>query len=1077
MTVHHSRLLGQVLKIYLHHLLEWIRYTMDRLSVMKHVSEDVAGVLVDGSTLTTYVSNTLAIREDILCSVRGITALVAIDRAEQALNCGLENVPHLRYRSASTARNAAKLFRTSANLAVNMLRADLYGEEQLAELWNIARGLLDALLSKGSVTGTSLERADSLMLPPKPLRAYADLVACSATILPKSASTSCTERKLWACEIILTIAGHFKEHFLVNAEDVKRAFEARKGQHSADAIQYQLEATYRKEADEDAGADEVVASIFRNIAVQVTSPAVRTDLLSQLATLPPAQHYSTLMSNTVTQCASPFEYLRARASVGDALKVAGAAVRDFCEQHRTAHQGTRVERFAAKLQEQYAAAVSLVQSSPLFTQPSRDMLDEYRRLKRGIRLISLTAKEDWAFRQQCASEATAAEAQRKGGAAQAVLADSLAQAVVAMDEHMNGDVVTQWELASIAAIVYKRSEWRRLAHTFVQVADGLAVEVIRLKTAALNSEAVGRWEAGQLWRDAADMRVKIAHRMLTLSRDALSKLSAGTTAQQAADDTTLSHMTKFVRKFIQLAQLLDSEGATSVFTLQPGTEPLVTTTELLMCSVAHCKARCASLLNEGTTHLQACARYHADLEDLYDTYLSSVTRASKRLPAALEAQLLGLPEVGGTPQAQDSKTAPPWVATTLCGSSTLLLTVTDRSDLSPSVRGQVLCCVDQFALKLRPTIANIAAGTLLSPAGLAADLARPLTTAYIQAGWAALEGDLQLYTLFTTAIRYFDMAMNIYGEPGGKGWRTEFALPVADRVLNHALTARQLDSVPPSAGTQLTGQHSCAAEIEQTVWLLIQQAELGALCAAADRRNNSACCTKLRGLCDKARSMYQAAVSDEYEIATQQLTSRRDDGSDRQNLRRLEWHGARARECAKCYHEAAQALANSQTPPTLFRCLHSVARFTDDSYNVVPASLHSRIEPGRLARWFSNAVTALKQDPTDAAGNAWLRAAEKGQEVYDAEDRRVDGTLLDAGAAIALSLQDIAVAVEGQQTEQVAVLRAVVEQLEIVEVCILSANTADSQDEVNVLIATADVARSRVEELMKSSAEVQGADA
>jgi hypothetical protein len=982
----------------------------------------------------------------------------------------------LRYRSASIAWNAAKVFRMSANLAVNMLRADIYGEGQLAELWNIARGLLDALLSKGSVTGTTLERADSLMLPPKPLRAYADLVACSATNLSKSASTSCTERKLWACDIILTIAGHFKEHFLVNAEDVKRAFEARKRQHSADAIQYQLEATYRKEADEDAGADEVVASIFRNIAVQVMSPAVRADLLSQLATLPPSQNYSTLMINTVTQCASLFGYLRACASVGDALKVAGAAVRDFSEQHRTAHRGTRVELFAAKLQEQYAAAVSMVQSSPLFTRPSQDMLDEYRRLKRGIRLIPLTAKEDWTFRQLCAAEATAAEAQRKDGTAQTVVAVSLAQAVAAMDEYMNGDVVTQWELASIAAIVYKRSEWRRLAHTIVQVADGLAVEVIRLNTAALNSEAVGRWEAGQLWRDAADMRVKIAHRMLTLSRDALSKLSAGTTAQQAADDTTLSHMTKFVRKFIQLAQLLDSEGATSVFTFQPGTEP-VTTTELLMCSVAHCKARCASLLNEGTTHLQACARYHADLEDLYDTYLSSVTRASTRLPAAMEAQLLGLPEAGGTPQAQDSKTAPPWVATILCGFSALLLTVTDRSDLSASVRGQVLCCVDQFALKLRPMIANIAAGTLPSPPGLAAELARPLSTAYNQAGWAALEGDLQLYTLFTTAIRYFDMAMNIYGEPGGKGWRTEFALPVADRVLNHALTAKQLDSVPPSAGTQLSAQHSCAAEVEQTVWLLIQQAELGALCAAADRRNDSACCTKLRGLCDKARSMYQAAVSDEYEIATHRLNSRQDDGSDRQNLRRLEWHGEGARECAKCYHEAAQALANSQTPPALSRCLQSVARFTDDRYNALPASPHSRIEPGRLARWFGNAAAALMQDLTDATGNAWLQAAEKGQEVYDAEDRRVDAALLDAGAAIALSLQDIAVAIERQQTEHVTVLHAVAEQLEIVEVCILSASTADSQDEVNVLIARADLARSRVEELVKSRAEMQRADA
>jgi hypothetical protein len=113
----------------------------------------------------------------------------------------------------------------------------------------------------------------------------------------------------------------------------------------------------------------------------------------------------------------------------------------------------------------------------------------------------------------------------------------------------------------------------------------------------------------------------------------------------------------------------------------------------------------------------------------------------------------------------------------------------------------------------------------------------------------------------------------------------------------------------------------------------------------------------------------------------------------------LQWHSADARECAKCFHEAAQAFADPQTPPALARCLQSLAHFTEVSQNALPDSLFSRIGPERLLRWFSNAATELKQDPTDAAGNLWLRAAEMGQEVYEAEDRGADVALLDARAA------------------------------------------------------------------------------
>jgi hypothetical protein len=66
---------------------------------------------------------------------------------------------------------------------------------------------------------------------------------------------------------------------------------------------------------------------------------------------------------------------------------------------------------------------------------------------------------------------------------------------------------------------------------------------------------------------------------------------------------------------------------------------------------------------------------------------------------------------------------------------------------------------------------------------------------------------------------------------------------------------------------------------------------------------------------------------------------------------------------------------------------------------------------------------------------------------------------------------DIAVAVSAKQMEQVVLQQAVLEQLEVVGSCILSSSTAESEDKVNALFATADLARSQLEELVKTSAE------
>jgi hypothetical protein len=174
MTEGQSQLLGQVLKVYLNHALECTTVMLARLTSTKYPSGHVPTVLHDGNKLKRYIRSTLDTAETILCSVKGVTALVAIGRAEQALSCAIESAQSFRPSSAD-AKSAATLLRKSANLAVNMLLADYRGETELAETWNVARGLLDAVLYAGVGTGSSLGHASSLSLPCRPVHVPGDL--------------------------------------------------------------------------------------------------------------------------------------------------------------------------------------------------------------------------------------------------------------------------------------------------------------------------------------------------------------------------------------------------------------------------------------------------------------------------------------------------------------------------------------------------------------------------------------------------------------------------------------------------------------------------------------------------------------------------------------------------------------------------------------------------------------------------------------------------------------------------------------------------------------------------------------
>jgi hypothetical protein len=319
-------------------------------------------------------------------------------------------------------------------------------------------------------------------------------------------------------------------------------------------------------------------------------------------------------------------------------------------------------------------------------------------------------------------------------------------------------------------------------------------------------------------------------------------------------------------------------------------------------------------------------------------------------------------------------------------------------------------------------------------------------------------GDLKRCSLFRAAVEQYEKAHNDHSEATQTRQLTDLPLLVADRVLDHALATKDLPRQPASTNAPVQGTSLCIAAIDTIVQLLLKKAALYALRATARYTDDRIKLERLHGLWDKALLTYQVAVNNQYMIAAWLLAAKRDESYHQQ----LEWHGAQIQGCAMCFHEATQLLADpQQTSLTLSRCLQSIVRFAELFRNEFGAAQY-RIEPKTLAKWFTNALAALKVGHTDVLSNAWLRAAEKGPDVYDAEVRRVDATLVDAGAAVAQCLHDIAVSTVAQQMEQVVALKMTLGELETVETCVLIASLTDSKDEVNLLIATAEGARRRM---------------
>jgi hypothetical protein len=104
--------------------------------------------------------------------------------------------------------------------------------------------------------------------------------------------------------------------------------------------------------------------------------------------------------------------------------------------------------------------------------------------------------------------------------------------------------------------------------------------------------------------------------------------------------------------------------------------------------------------------------------------------------------------------------------------------------------------VKNFARRTAPNQPSFPSGSITE----VSELAPQLCTAHIHASWAALERDQLLYSVFQVALEHYDRAWKLFEEKGSNGRRMDFALLVADRVLNHGLAIKQLDSVLSSAG-------------------------------------------------------------------------------------------------------------------------------------------------------------------------------------------------------------------------------------------------------------------------------------
>jgi hypothetical protein len=1021
-----SKLFSQALVVYLNHSLAW---------AMQKTTGFGGLAARDGVNLQRYILSALCTQDSILCSVKGIIALVVIDRAAEAFRCSIDSGRNCGELTQQKRTHGAKKsqYELSAKLTANMLAAELQGEAELAELWSIACGLVDVLCSEEQCTA-------SFTLPTKPSKfTYRTHYLLLKPSWLDQKSVACTEKKLWACNTILFIIEHHGKYFSTEPVQLQVMFRAEKIRCCAIAVRDELSAIYNGEGDECAG--DPISTMFRSCVKQLGSPGVQSDLHLQLLALPPGMHYSELMSAVplvLEQYHSPFWYVRAQAGVARELNTIATSVNSLKKMYRTAPTGSAAQLFTSKLCEQYTVIVAAVQASPLFAHPSGDLQEEYGRLLDGTRLIPHAITEDWLFRQHCAAQA--ADSEHRGvSAAQGITAECWTQAVAAMDKYLMHDTVYEWDSASVESIERVRSQWKTPAHCFTHIADDLVTEVTRLQSTATNSDNAGRWKAAQLWRDAADVQLQIAQRRFRHAMDDVRRMGSDRAAQTSQSDDRLHFMAGFLTKCTHLARGLDSLPRLCYMNDQQ-----MYHMELRRYSVAHCKARCAALLEGRTEHMQACSEHNIKLETIIDTYLAARAPVTTvRLPPALQIRLAAQsPTDVGSAQASAQSPHIAWLPESLYECSALLLRITEQPDLPVRLRDDALQSVKGASEAIQSIVISIASG---GPSSVRNNLARNTATAYTSAAASSLTEELHSRCLFKEAAVQFDKALAFYDEKGYTDYWIDFALYVADRVLKQALAKAECP-----VGTWVATFSSahvvrlCDNEADQIVEAVTLKAELQALSATAKRLENKELPCTLLVLLKEAWSVCQSCIEAEYQTAKFRLSSRSGSLRYKSSIDSLKHESATGLQTAKYMLDAVRAMSDPLTPPALLHCLQQLAHYRIEAGDPAQDNVVRRIGAARLADWFRNTATAMKRSNGGVVAAAWQQAAEKGKEVHEGENDGHDKALLDAGAAVALCLEDIAVAGAAGMQHRAAWHRTTLVQLQIAEQRLESADEGEA---------------------------------
>jgi hypothetical protein len=299
----------------------------------------------------------------------------------------------------------------------------------------------------------------------------------------------------------------------------------------------------------------------------------------------------------LTVCVSPYWYVKGQALVCATLAKAATVVQqvdDLCNV-RKAHAS--LELFARQLGANCTAVVKAVKASPLFVQPSGDMLQEY-----------------------CAAQLLIVDAHRGTSGVHRLVADCWTPGVATMDSCLNTGVNLSWDTAALRATVGSREMRKVGARRFTKLAGGLVSEVTCLHTAAANSANAGRQVAGDVWGEAAEVQLQLA-------RYNYRSLVDAAPAVPATLGRDVGHMQRYLRKLMQLAPALDGSDVSE----------LSARCHLLFYSRLHCKFSLVQQRRDEVTAYSTVYGYHHTVMDtLYDLFLDPEAREYRALPTALE---------------------------------------------------------------------------------------------------------------------------------------------------------------------------------------------------------------------------------------------------------------------------------------------------------------------------------------------------------------------------------------------------------------------------------------------------------